>query len=98
MFYRYWPTSVNTHRFEGTLFFPPATTATQRAAQECAVVMFKEFALQDAGTLVGTQQGLEAHAVRGPDYPLNDQELLVRHFHKSVGDWVEDYRRTLVGV
>lgn len=95
--YRYWPTSHNTHRFEGTLFFPPATTASERAAHECAVVMFKEFALQDAGTLVGTQQGLESRACRD-DFHLNDQELLVRHFHKSVGDWVEDYRRGRAGV
>lgn len=67
--YRYWPTSHNTHRFEGSLYFPRAETASQRAAQECAVVMFKEFALQDAGTLTGTQQGLESRAVVGADYP-----------------------------
>ncbi|MEX5707771.1 aromatic ring-hydroxylating dioxygenase subunit alpha [Parafrankia sp. FMc6] len=91
MKYTYWPTSYNSHRYEGSLYFPPATTATERAAQECAVVMFKEFALQDAGMLVGTQQGLESRAC-GDDFPLNDQELLVRHFHKSVGEWVEEYR------
>ncbi|WP_019929577.1 aromatic ring-hydroxylating dioxygenase subunit alpha [Nocardia sp. BMG111209] len=88
--YRYWPTSPRTHRFEGTLYFPPARTVAQRVAQETAVVMFKEFALQDAGTLVGTQQGLDTGVV---DYfPLNDQELLVRHFHRTVGDWVGDHR------
>jgi Rieske 2Fe-2S family protein len=92
MLYRYWPTSHNTHRYEATLFFPPAETASDRAAQECAVVMYKEFALQDAGMLVGTQQGLAARAV-GDDFPLNDQEILVRHFHKAVADWVADYRK-----
>ena len=90
--YRYWPTSHNTHRFEGTLFFPPAKTASERVARECAVVMFKEFALQDAGTLVGTQRALETGAV-GDTFPLCDQELLVRHLHQSVGDWVEDHER-----
>jgi Rieske 2Fe-2S family protein len=54
--------------------------------------MFKEFALQDAGTLEGTQAALESRAL-GDDFPLNDQEILVRHLHKSVGDWVESYRR-----
>ncbi|TMA30421.1 MAG: aromatic ring-hydroxylating dioxygenase subunit alpha [Deltaproteobacteria bacterium] len=93
LIYRFWPTSPNTHRFEGTLFFVPSETASDRAARECAVVMFKEFALQDAGTLVGTQQALESRAVRD-DFPLCDQELLVRHLHKCVGDWVEDYRRS----
>jgi hypothetical protein len=95
--YRYWPTSYHTHLFEGTLFFPKATTDSERAAQECAVVMFKEFALQDAGTLVGTQRALESRAARD-DFPLNDQELLVRHFHRSIADWVEDYERKTVGV
>ena len=85
--YRYWPTSHNTHRFEGTLFFAPSKTASDRAARECAVVMFKEFALQDAGTLKGTQHALESRAARD-DFPLCDQEILVRHLHKSVGDWV----------
>ena len=54
--------------------------------------MFKEFALQDAGTLVGTQRALETRAV-GDAFPLCDQELLVRHLHQSVGDWVEDHER-----
>ncbi|MER5899528.1 SRPBCC family protein [Streptomyces mirabilis] len=56
--------------------------------------MFKEFALQDAGTLVGTQRALESRAARD-DFPLNDQELLVRHFHRSIADWVEEYERRL---
>ena len=89
--YRFWPTSHNTHRFEGTLFFAPSANASDRAARECAVVMFKEFALQDAGTLEGTQKGLES---RVPDaFPLSDQEILVRHLHETVGDWVEAYRQ-----
>ncbi|MFD0851102.1 SRPBCC family protein [Actinomadura adrarensis] len=53
--------------------------------------MYKEFALQDAGMLVGTQQGLASRAV-GDDFPLNDQEILVRHFHQTVADWVADHR------
>ncbi len=92
LMYRYWPTSHNTHTFESTLFFAAATTAGERVARECAVVMFKEFALQDAGTLVGTQQALESRAA-GHNFPLCDQELLVRHLHKSVSDWVDSYER-----
>jgi phenylpropionate dioxygenase-like ring-hydroxylating dioxygenase large terminal subunit len=92
--YRFWPTSHNTHRFEGTLFFAPSVNASDRAARECAVVMFKEFALQDAGTLEGTQTALESRAV--PDaFPLSDQEILVRHLHKTVGDWVQAYRQDM---
>jgi glycine betaine catabolism A len=91
MLYRYWPTSHNTHRFEGSLFFAPSKSASDRAARECAVVMFKEFALQDAGTLVGTQQALESN-VLGDQYPLCDQEILVRHLHQAVAERVATHR------
>jgi phenylpropionate dioxygenase-like ring-hydroxylating dioxygenase large terminal subunit len=84
--YRFWPTSHNTHVFEADLWFTPAKTARERLAREYAAITVKEYALQDAGTLNGTQLGLESEAFE--DYPLNDQEILVRHFHKSVGDWV----------
>jgi hypothetical protein len=60
-------------------------------AREYAAVLFKEYALQDAGTLNGTQMGLESGACS--EFPLCDQEILVRHFHKSVGDWVDAFRR-----
>jgi len=84
--YRFWPTSHNTHVFEADLWFVPAKTARERLAREYAAVTVKEYALQDAGTLDGTQLGLESRAF--PSYPLNDQEILVRHFHKTVADWV----------
>jgi Rieske 2Fe-2S family protein len=91
LMYRYWPTSHNTHVYEGYLCFTPARDARERIAREYAAVLYKEYALQDAGTLDGTQMGLESRA--SSEFPLCDQEILVRHFHKSVGDWVEAYRR-----
>ena len=89
--YRFWPTSYNTHVFEADLWFVPAKTARERLAREYAAVTVKEYALQDAGTLDGTQLGLESRAFA--DYPLNDQEILVRHFHKTVADWVSEHER-----
>ncbi|MBO2447703.1 aromatic ring-hydroxylating dioxygenase subunit alpha [Actinomadura barringtoniae] len=91
LLYRYWPTSHNTHRFEGMLCFQPATTVHERVEHEVAAVVFKDFALQDAGMLTGTQTALESGIVTAS--PLSDQEILVRHFHKVVADWVDDYRR-----
>jgi hypothetical protein len=62
-------------------------------ARECAAVMFKEFALQDAGTLESTQLALVSQSsIDG--YPLCDQEILVRHLHHTVGRWVDRYRST----
>jgi hypothetical protein len=61
-------------------------------------VVLKEFALQDAGMLGGTQAALEYDVV--DDFPLSDQEILVRHLHKVAVDWVEEYKaeRSPVGV
>ena len=98
LLYRYWPTSHNTHRYEAYTYFHPARTVRERIEHEVAAVVLKEFALQDAGMLGGTQEALEYDVV--DDYPVNDQEVLVRHLHKVAVDWVEDYKRehNLVGV
>jgi nitrite reductase/ring-hydroxylating ferredoxin subunit len=95
IWYRYWPTSVNTHRFEASLGFYPARTVRERIEHEVASVMFKEFALQDAGMLGGTQSALEMSPVGR--FPVGDQEILVRHLHKEVGDWVDAYRNERQG-
>jgi phenylpropionate dioxygenase-like ring-hydroxylating dioxygenase large terminal subunit len=88
--YHYWPTAVNRHIFEASLYFVPARTARERLAQELAGVTFKEYALQDANTLEATQTMIESRAVT--EFPLNDQEILLRHLHKVTGDWVKEYR------
>jgi glycine betaine catabolism A len=84
--YHYWPTSYNTHIFEGNVYFLPARTARERIAHETTAVTFKEFALQDASTLEATQLSLETRAV--DRFHLNDQEVLLRHLHQVVGEWV----------
>ncbi len=89
--YHYWPTSYNTHIFEGTLYFVPPANATERLRQELAAVTFKEYALQDGNTLEATQMMLESRAVT--TFPLNDQEILLRHLHKTAGDYVAAYER-----
>jgi Rieske 2Fe-2S family protein len=89
--YHYWPTSFNSHVFEGALYFVPATDAKDRIAHEMAALSFKEFGLQDANTLEATQSMLEARVVER--FPLNDQEVLCRHLHKEAADWVDDYKQ-----
>ncbi len=88
--YHYWPTSYRSHTFEGTLYFVPPSNASERLAQELAAVTFKEYALQDGNTLEATQRMIESRAVT--DFPLNDQEVLLRHLHKSARDRVDEYR------
>ena len=90
--YHYWPTSYNTHVFEGTLYFPGPRTPRERIAQELAAVSFKEFGLQDANTLEATQTMVESRAVT--EFLLNDQEVLLRHLHKRPRRGSNDYQRS----
>ena len=94
--YHYWPTSYNSHVFEGTLYFPPPRTPRERVAQELAAVSFKEYGLQDANTLEATQSMIESRAVE--TFLLNDQEVLLRHLHNETAAWVDQYRRNAIGV
>jgi phenylpropionate dioxygenase-like ring-hydroxylating dioxygenase large terminal subunit len=87
--YHYWPTSYNTHIFEGTLYFVPPRNARQRLAQELAAVTFKEYSLQDGNTLEATQTMLESRAI--DRFPLNDQEILLRQLHRTAHDYVDRY-------
>ena len=88
--YHYWPTAVDRHIFEANLYFVPPKNARDRLAQELAAVTFKEYALQDANTLEATQTMLATRTVT--EFPLNDQEILLRHLHKVVGDQVKEYK------
>jgi hypothetical protein len=88
--YHYWPTSVGRHLFEANLYFVPPKNTRDRLAQELAAVTFKEYALQDANTLEATQTMLATRTVT--EFPLCDQEILIRHLHKMARDHVRDYR------
>ena len=88
--YHYWPTAVNRHIFETSLHFVPPSGARQRLAQELAAVTFKEYSLQDGNTLEATQTMISSRVVT--EFPLNDQEILLRHLHKVARDRVKEYR------
>ena len=88
--YHYWPTAYNSHIFEGTMYFVPPKNASERLRQEIAAVTFKEYSLQDGNTLEATQKMLESRAIT--EFPLNDQEILLRHLHKTALDHVAAYQ------
>ncbi|WP_406444685.1 aromatic ring-hydroxylating dioxygenase subunit alpha [Streptomyces sp. NBC_00631] len=93
--YHYWPTAYNTHIFEATCYFVPPENAFQRLQQELAVVSFKEYGLQDGNTLEATQTMLESRMVE--EFPLNDQEVLLRHLHGSARQYVREYQQRTSG-
>ena len=88
--YTWWPTSVRTHIFEANLYLAPPKTARDRLRHELLTVTFKEYALQDANTLEATQTMLETGFVK--EFPLNDQEVLLRHLHHVAQHKVQEYR------
>ena len=57
---------------------------------------FKEYALQDANTLEATQTMIGTRAVK--EFLLCDQEVLIRHLHKTTGDYVKEYQNNGVTV
>ena len=93
--YNYWPTSYNSHIFEGALLFVPPRNAFERLQQELTAVTFKEYALQDGNTLEATQTMLESRVVS--EFPLNDQEILLRHLHRTARQYVSEHQRRQPG-
>jgi phenylpropionate dioxygenase-like ring-hydroxylating dioxygenase large terminal subunit len=87
--YHYWPTAVDRHLFEANIYFVPAKTASERLARELTAVTFKEYALQDGNTLEATQSMLKSRAVT--EFPLCDQEILLRHLHKVTADYIKNH-------
>ena len=53
---------------------------------------FKEYALQDGNTLEATQTMLESRAPV-KSFPLNDQEILIRHLHTTARRYVDEGAR-----
>jgi phenylpropionate dioxygenase-like ring-hydroxylating dioxygenase large terminal subunit len=88
--YHHWPTSPSTHKFEVTLHFVPSRNARERVARQMAAASFREFAIQDDNLVAAQQSMLESRVVDG--FPLGDQEVLCRHLHTVVANWVDDYR------
>ena len=93
--YHLWPTSWNTHRFEGNMYFMPSANARERVAHELTVITFREFALQDDNLVAAVQRMLETRVV--DRFPLGDQEILCRHLHQVTRDWVDEYERERAG-
>ena len=85
------PPRLNKHIFECNLYFVPAKTCTERLRHELAALSFKEYGLQEPATRWRPPRPCSAPGVV-KDFPLCDQEILLRHLHKAVGDYVEEYR------
>lgn len=89
--YRYWPLASNRMRFEVEHYLKPAETFSELLSHYGYLTLFRETALQDVNLLEATQLGLDSHAVQG-GFPLQDEEILVRHLHHAVDECVAQYK------
>jgi phenylpropionate dioxygenase-like ring-hydroxylating dioxygenase large terminal subunit len=88
--YTYWPESADSHIYEIDLYFVPPANARERLAQELVVDSTIEFAMQDVNTIEATHSALKTRRQR--EFHLSDQELLIRQFHRVIGDTVSAYQ------
>lgn len=82
----HWPTGPHSHVIEVEMFFRPPTTHKERIAQELTVSFLNDIVLEDASPLEGMQAMLNSRAIQ--QFHVNDEEILVRHLHKTVQDYV----------
>lgn len=82
----HWPTGPHSHTFEVEMYYRPPTTHKERLGQELTVTYLNDIVLEDASPLEGMQAMLISGALK--EFHLNDEELLVRHLHKVVADYV----------
>ena len=82
----HWPTGPHSHLFEVEMYYRPPTTHKERLGQELTVTFLNDIVLEDASPLEGLQAMLNSRALK--EFHLNDEELLVRHLHKVVADYV----------
>jgi len=77
---RYWPITVDTCRYETTLYAVPPRTVAERVAMEQTIVMLWDVVLEDLSTVERTQPMLLSGAIDA--FQLSDMELGIRqHAH-----------------
>ena len=83
----HWPTGPHSHIFEVEMFHQPPKTHKERLGQELTVTFLNDIILEDASPSEGLQAMLNSGALT--HFTMNDEEILLRHLHKTVADYVE---------
>ena len=79
-----WPVAVDRSVWNARGYFPQPGTAAEWVTREYSKCLARDVWLEDGSTLENTQRGIEAGVLT--HYPLQDQELLIRHAHKVAED------------
>jgi hypothetical protein len=83
----HWPTGPHSHVFEAEMFYQPPKTHKERLGQELTVTFLNDIILEDASPSEGLQAMLNSGVLT--HFTMNDEEILLRHLHKVIGDYVE---------
>ncbi len=84
--HHFWPLTASRTLWEACLYCPPTTQPGQRFSQEVSKCVLRDTLLEDGSTLEATQSMLAA-GIR-THFNLNDEEVLVRHSHKAIDEYV----------
>ena len=68
------------------MFYSPPATHRERLGQELTVTFLNDVILEYA-SCEGMQAMLNSGALK--TFNINDEEILVRHFHKTAADYVQ---------
>lgn len=85
--YHFWPLAVDRTLWETKTYYPVAEHAGQRFSQEYAKCALRDTWLEDLSTLENIQAAISSRAIRS--FALQDQEILVRHSHKVIADYIK---------
>lgn len=88
--HHFWPLTVDRTLWEIRTYFPTPATAGQRFAQEYGKCLLRDALLEDGSTLEQTQAVLASGAKT--HFILQDQEVLIRHSHRVIEEYVGFYR------
>ena len=81
-----WPETVSRSTWNARGYFPQPATAAESVTREYNKCLARDVWLEDGSTLENTQRGIETGILT--QYPVQDQELLIRHAHKVAEDLI----------
>lgn len=89
--HQFWPLNVNQTLWEGKTYYTPPRNAAERFSQEYAHLLMRENWLEDTSTMESTHAMLASGAKT--HFILQDNEILLRHSHKVLEDYVGFYKK-----
>jgi len=85
--HQFWPLAADRTLWEARTYYPQPQNVGQRFSQEYSKILTRDIFLEDASTVEATQSVLASGAKQ--HYTLQDHELLIRHTHKVIDDWIQ---------